>query len=73
MARRSIKKMVGEGKIPRVDLVEYGVDEEERLSVLSEKTSGSRIAVDRASSVILVLGVLAVLLPSIPVGGGKKE
>ncbi|SHE64137.1 Glycosyltransferase, GT2 family [Ferrithrix thermotolerans DSM 19514] len=67
VARRSIKKMVGEGKIPRVDLVEYGVDEEERLSVLSEKTSGSRIAVDRASSVILVLGVLAVLLPSIPV------
>ncbi len=72
VARRSIKKMVGEGKIPRGDRPQYLGEDDLISHRLVENASGVRTFIDRISSIVLVLGVLAVVLPSIPVVIGHQ-
>ncbi len=72
IARRTIKKLVVEGKIARSDRPEHLGEDELNAHYLVENTSGVRKVLDRISNIVLVLGVLAVVLPSIPVVFGSN-
>ena len=72
VARRSIRKMVTEGKIPRGERPEYLREDDLESHPSIENVSGVRKSLDRISNIVLVLGVLAVILPSVPVAIGHS-